>query len=105
MRRTISAVVGLATLLVASFAQAETQGDEKIVIDAAAPAHTFPHFCEQMFGSGRAVLALRDRFRHDLREVKQITGCSYVRFHAVVQYVFSSYDVNDHVPQLYNSFT
>ncbi|PYX82837.1 MAG: glycosyl hydrolase family 39 [Acidobacteria bacterium] len=102
MRRTISAVVGLATLLVASFAQAETQGDEKIVIDAAAPAHTFPHFWERMFGSGRAVLALRDSYRRDLREVKQITGFEYVRFHAVFHDEVGIYDENEQGQPLYN---
>jgi xylan 1,4-beta-xylosidase len=54
-----------------------------VVIDAAAPAHPFPHFWEQMFGSGRAVLSLRESYRHDLRDVKQITGFEYVRFHAI----------------------
>ncbi len=34
-----------------------------IPIDAGAPAHPFPHFWEQMFGSGHAVLALRDNYR------------------------------------------
>ena len=33
-----------------------------------------------MFGSGRAVLSLRDSYRQDLRDVKQITGFQYVRF-------------------------
>jgi len=46
---------------------------ETITIDASAPAHPFPHFWEQMFGSGRAVLSLRDAYRRDLREVRQIT--------------------------------
>ena len=36
-----------------------------------------------MFGSGRAVLSLRDSYRRDLRDVKQITGFRYVRFHAI----------------------
>src|ERR1017187_9686264 len=33
---------------------------ETITIDADAPTHPFPHFWEQMFGSGRAILSLRD---------------------------------------------
>src|SRR5437588_12153269 len=102
MRRTISAVVGLATLLVASFAQAETQGDEKIVIDAAAPAHTFPHFGEQMFGSGRAVLSLRESYRQDLREVKKITGFEYVRFHAIFHDEVGLYDEDQQGQPVYN---
>ena len=36
-----------------------------------------------MFGSGRAILSLRESYRNDLRDVKQITGFEYVRFHAI----------------------
>ena len=57
---------------------------ETITIDANAPAHPFPHFWEQMFGSGRAILSLRDSYRADLRAVRQITGFRYVRFHAIL---------------------
>jgi xylan 1,4-beta-xylosidase len=57
---------------------------EVLVVDAAAPAHPFPHFWEKMFGSGRAILSLRDGYRSDLRQVKQITGLNYVRFHAIL---------------------
>jgi xylan 1,4-beta-xylosidase len=56
---------------------------ETIVVDAKAPAHPFPHFWETMFGSGRAVLSLRESYRDDLRAVKRITGFKYVRFHAI----------------------
>jgi xylan 1,4-beta-xylosidase len=58
--------------------------DETIVIDPAAPAHPFPHYWEQMFGSGRAILSLRDSYRRDLREVKRVTDFKYVRFHAIL---------------------
>jgi xylan 1,4-beta-xylosidase len=54
-----------------------------IVVDAKAAAHPFPHFWEEMFGSGRAILSLRDNYRSDLRAVKQITDFRYVRFHAI----------------------
>jgi len=56
---------------------------ETIVVDAQAPAHEFPHFWEQTFGSGRAILSLRDSYRRDLRTVKQATGFGYVRFHGI----------------------
>jgi xylan 1,4-beta-xylosidase len=56
---------------------------ETIVVDAQAQAHNFPHFWEQMFGSGRAILSLRDSYRRDLRTVKQATGFEYVRFHGI----------------------
>ncbi|HEV2326528.1 MAG TPA: glycosyl hydrolase family 39 [Terracidiphilus sp.] len=56
---------------------------ERVVIDAQAHATPFPHFWEQMFGSGRANLTLRADYRDDLRRVKEITGFRYVRFHAI----------------------
>jgi xylan 1,4-beta-xylosidase len=62
---------------------APNENTEILSIDPAAPAHPFPHFWERMFGSGRAILALRDDYRHDLRAVKSITGFEYVRFHAI----------------------
>lgn len=56
---------------------------ETILIDPAAASHPFPHYWERMFGSGRAILALRDDYRRDLRAVHSITGFEYVRFHAI----------------------
>jgi xylan 1,4-beta-xylosidase len=44
---------------------------ERVVIDARAPGRPFPHFWEQTFGSGRAILTLRESYRSDLREVKK----------------------------------
>jgi xylan 1,4-beta-xylosidase len=63
-----------------------------IVVDANAPSRPFPHFWEKMFGSGRAVLTLRDSYRRDLREVKQVTGFEYVRFHAIFHDEVGAYD-------------
>ena len=45
-----------------------------------------------MFGSGRAMLSLRDDYRHDLREVKRITGFEYVRFHGILHDEVGVYD-------------
>jgi xylan 1,4-beta-xylosidase len=42
---------------------------QTIAIDAHAPSRPFPHFWEQTFGSGRAILTLRESYRNDLREV------------------------------------
>jgi len=70
-------------------AQAAT---ETIHIDAAARATPLPHFWEHMFGSGRAVLTLRDSYRRDLREVKQITDMQYIRFHAIFHDEVGVYD-------------
>jgi xylan 1,4-beta-xylosidase len=64
------------------FSQAPAVG-QTILIDAAAAAHPLPHFWEDMFGSARAIVTLRESWRNDLRSVKKITGFEYVRFHAI----------------------
>ena len=56
---------------------------QTIAIDAHATGTPFPHFWEQIFGSGRANLALRQSYRDDLKRVKNATGFEYVRFHAI----------------------
>jgi xylan 1,4-beta-xylosidase len=82
MRRTILAVaVSFVFVSPACFAQQPT---ETVEIDAHAPTAPLPHFWEQMFGSGRANLSMRQDYRDDLRAVKRITGFEYVRFHAIL---------------------
>jgi hypothetical protein len=56
---------------------------QTIIVDTHAVSHPFPHFWERMFGSGRAILSLRDSYRRDLRTVKDATGFEYIRFHAI----------------------
>jgi len=68
------------------------QSDSTVVIDGTAPATPLPHFWEHIFGSGRAILSLRDSYRQDLREVKGITGMQYVRFHAIFHDEVGVYD-------------
>jgi xylan 1,4-beta-xylosidase len=74
-------------LVVASLCLAAAMGacsaQQQIYIDARAPASPFPHFWEQAFGSGRAILTLRESYRNDLAAVKQATDFHYVRFHAI----------------------
>src|SRR5277367_1051863 len=55
----------------------------EITVDVDAAAHPFPHFWEQMYGSGRAILSLRESYRDDLREVKNRTDFAYIRFHGI----------------------
>ena len=62
--------------------QAKT-APEMITVDGNAPSHPLPHFWEKMFGSGRAILSLRESYRSDLRDTKKITDFEYVRFHAI----------------------
>jgi xylan 1,4-beta-xylosidase len=56
----------------------------EITVDGNARATPFPHFWEQMFGSGRAILSLRQSYRNDMRDVKAVTAFRYVRFHAIL---------------------
>ena len=91
-----AAVLG-ATLLNSAYAQKET-----VVIDAQAESHPLPHFWEHMFGSGRAILSLRDSYRQDLREVKAVTGMQYVRFHAIFQDEVGLYDEDAQGKSIYN---
>jgi len=69
------------TLVIAASA---AWGQQQIRIDSQAAANPFPHFWEEAFGSGRAILALRDSYRRDLAAVKQATGLQYVRFHGIL---------------------
>ena len=75
---------------------------EQIQIDAAAQATPFPHFWEQIFGSGRAILSLRESYREDLHAVKQITDFHYVRFHAILHDEVGVYNQDDHCNPVYN---
>ncbi len=54
-----------------------------VVVDTRDAGTPFPHFWEQIFGSGRAVLSLRESYRDDLRAVKRITDFDAIRFHGI----------------------
>ena len=75
---------------------------QRIEIDAATPSTPFPHFWEQMFGSGRAVLSLRESYRDDLRAVKQVTDFRYVRFHGIFHDENGVYNEDEHGEPVYN---
>src|SRR6185437_2139498 len=87
----------LLSIAISSFAQ-----DEQIDIDAHTSAPPFPHFWEEMFGSGRANLTLRESYRNDLRAVKKITGFRYVRFHAILHDENGVYSEDEHGNPVYN---
>ncbi len=78
------------------------QTTETIVVDGSAPARSFPHFWEQMFGSGRAILSLRESYRQDLQVVKQATGLRYVRFHAIFHDEVGVYDEDQQGQPVFN---
>jgi len=75
---------------------------QRIEIDASAPSTAFPHFWEEMFGSGHANLAMREGYLNDLRAVKKVTDFEYVRFHGVLDDENGVYRVDDHGNAIYN---
>ena len=81
---------------------AQNPSMETITIDANAPARPFPHYWEQMFGSGRAILSLRDSYRRDLKAVRQITDFQYIRFHGILLDDVGVYDEDKHGQPVYN---
>jgi xylan 1,4-beta-xylosidase len=81
---------------------AQSTSPQTIEIDANAPSHSFPHFWEKMFGSGRAILTLRESYRNDLRATKRITGFEYVRFHAIFHDEVGLYDEDNNGRPVYN---
>lgn len=81
---------------------ASTPLHESIQVDRNAPSHPFPHFWEEMLGSGRAVLSLRTSYRQDLREVKEATGFQYIRFHGIFDRDVGVYSENSAGNPVYN---
>jgi xylan 1,4-beta-xylosidase len=77
-------------------------GAQDIVVNAREASRPFPHFWEQMFGSGRAILSLRDGYRQDLRTMKAATAIQYVRFHAIFHDEVGVYDEDAAGRPLYN---
>lgn len=78
------------------------QNTETITLDAAGQTTPFPHFWEQVIGSGRAVLTLRESWRADAKLVKQATALQYVRFHAIFHDEMGVYDEDKEGKPLYN---
>jgi xylan 1,4-beta-xylosidase len=78
----VSCLFIFSLIFLPQIASGQTQ-NETIDVNLQAQSHDFPHYWERMFGSGRAVLSLRDQYRRDLSEVEGATGFEYVRFHAI----------------------
>jgi xylan 1,4-beta-xylosidase len=84
-----TACAGLMIAMLACFWPARGSASEpgatrEITIDGLSGVTPFPHFWEQTFGSGRAILSLRQSYRDDVRDVKAVTSFQYVRFHAIL---------------------
>src|SRR5713101_2307286 len=101
--RPIIFIVAMALVLSIAPAQGQdTAQPELITVDANAPSRPFPHYWERMFGSGRAILTLRESYRRDLREVKRATEFEYVRFHAIFHDEVGLYDEDAAGKPVYN---
>lgn len=91
-----------ATSATAAASAATPVGPIEITVDSGDPGTPFPHFWETMFGSGRAVLALRDNYRKDVRLVKSVTEFKHVRFHGIFHDEVGLYDVDAKGKSIYN---
>jgi xylan 1,4-beta-xylosidase len=89
-------------LAACTFVVCPANAQETISIDAQAATTPFPHFWEQMFGSGRAILSLRESYREDLRAVKKVADFNYVRFHAIFHDEVGVYNLDDQCKPVYN---
>lgn len=76
--------------------------EQPVIIDGAARATPLPHYWEHFFGSGRAILTLRDSYRQDLQKVKKITGMEYIRFHAIFHDEVGVYDEDSQGNPVFN---
>jgi len=97
MRRRLPLIASI--FLVLSFCACWAQ---EIIIDAQAPTSPFPHVWEEAFGSGRAILSLRESYRNDLVAVKQATDFHYVRFHAIFHDEVGVYSEDEQGNPVYN---
>lgn len=73
-----------------------------IPVSATADTRPFPHFWEKVFGSGRAVLSLRESYRSDMNQVKAVTDLAYVRPHAIFHDEVGLYDEDAQGNPIYN---
>jgi xylan 1,4-beta-xylosidase len=81
---------------------ARASATEVIRVAADASSKPFPHFWEEMFGSGHATLAMRADYLRDLRAVKRITNFKYVRFHGILDHDVGVYTRNRLGKPVYN---
>jgi len=106
IKRSAVTLFSTCLFLFAQFASAQqassTAANEVVRVDLSASTTPFPHFWEQMFGSGRANLTLRESYRRDLDWVHAITGFQYVRFHAIFQDENGVYDEDAQGNPVYN---
>lgn len=84
------------------FFEAGAVNIETVTIDAKAAGKPFSHMWEHMFGSGRAILSLRESYRNDLRKVKTVADVKYIRFHNIFHDEVGIYDEDKDGKPVYN---
>jgi xylan 1,4-beta-xylosidase len=102
IRLALMPLVVLAASTACVSAQQPAPAQETIRVDANAAGTPFPHFWEQMFGSGRANLAMRAQYQTDVRLVKKAADFRYVRFHAILDDENGVYSVDAQGHPVYN---
>ena len=102
LRSTRLGTIALLLMVLWAACVSRAQESEEITIDARASTTPFPHFWEEMFGSGRAALVLRTAYQNDLTAVKAITDMKYLRFHAILHDELDVYNEDGHGNPVYN---
>src|SRR5215470_16040142 len=104
IKRSTASLLLCCLLFISQLALSQQAGtaNEVVHVDLTASTTPFPHFWEQMFGSGRANLTLRDSYRRDLDWTREITAFKYVRFHAIFQDENGVYDEDAQGNPVYN---
>ena len=87
-----SCSLSIACVSIAAALSTAAPAQEAITIDAHSATTAFPHFWEKTFGSGRAILSLRESYRNDLRTVKEATNFESIRFHGILMDEVGIYD-------------
>jgi xylan 1,4-beta-xylosidase len=81
---------------------ADTSSSTTIRVNVKGQTTPFPHFWEQTFGSGRAILSLRESYRDDLRTVKKATDFKAIRFHGIFMDEVGFFDLDASGKPVYN---
>jgi xylan 1,4-beta-xylosidase len=99
MRSPLTKIIALVLAAIVPVLSAQTSStsppsNSVITINTREAGTPFPHFWEQIFGSGRAILSLRQSYRDDLSTVKAVTNFDTVRFHGIFMDEVGLYDPN-----------
>jgi xylan 1,4-beta-xylosidase len=92
MRVRLCSAMAMVLLAVSGAWGQTSESNVSLRVDASVATTSFPHFWEQTFGSGRAILSLREEYRDDLKRVKRATNFESIRFHGIFMDEVGLYD-------------